>query len=102
MMTQRFLDRRGPRRGTRGGVPWRDPQRGGRAGVPFLVLAVCMAVVFGTLDARVAGQETRTGASTTVTPRMPDGHPDLNGMWYRRVPSVPPVQRGAGSRRSLS
>lgn len=35
------------------------------------------------------------GAPRTVsaTPRLSDGHPDLNGLWYRRVPPVPPVER---------
>ena len=32
-------------------------------------------------------------AQQPATPRTPDGHPDLGGMWYRRIPPVPPVQR---------
>ena len=59
----------------------------------FVVLAAGVAVALSVVPTRVAGQEGKAGASAKATPRMPDGHPDLNGMWYRRVPPVPTVER---------
>ena len=37
----------------------------------------------------------RTGASAegTATPRLSNGHPDLNGYWYRRLPPLTPIRR---------
>jgi hypothetical protein len=55
----------------------------------LLVLAV--AAVLGALTTGVAGQ------AAQATPRIADGHPDLNGLWYRRVPPLPTVQRVGGS-----
>ncbi len=46
----------------------------------------CALLVIGA--AAVSGQD---------TPRMANGHPDLNGLWYRRVPPVPPVQKVGAS-----
>ena len=59
----------------------------------FIVLAAGVAVALSVVPTRVAGQEGKAGTSAKATPRMPDGHPDLNGMWYRRVPPVPTVER---------
>jgi len=70
---------------------------GSRVGVPFVVLAVGIAAVLGNGTTSVAGQEAKPGMSVKATPRTPDGHPDLNGMWYRRVPPVPTVQRVGNS-----
>jgi hypothetical protein len=66
-----------------------------------IVLVAGMAAMLGTLTAGAAAQEAqraRPGTSATVaTPRLADGHPDLNGLWYRRVPPVPTVQRVGAS-----
>lgn len=59
----------------------------------FVVLAIGIAALLCTVPTRVAGQEAKAGTSANATPHVPDGHPDLNGMWYRRLPPVPPVQR---------
>lgn len=55
------------------------------------VLVIAIAVVVGALTTGVAGQ------AAPATPRLADGHPDLNGLWYRRVPPTPVVQRVGGS-----
>jgi hypothetical protein len=39
----------------------------------------------------------RTDAPETATPRMADGHPDLNGYWYRRLPPLTPVRKEGAS-----
>lgn len=62
----------------------------------LVLLAAIVAVAVYTVGPRVAGREAQratTGASATATPRMPDGHPDLNGYWYRRLPPITPVRR---------
>jgi len=54
-------------------------------------LAAIAALVFYTGTARVATQDAQRATATAsapaaaATPRMPDGHPDLNGYWYRRA-----------------
>ena len=58
------------------------------------VLVTAVAAMLGTLTIGVAGQAAQ---ATPPTPRLADGHPDLNGLWYRRVPPVPPVQQTGGS-----
>ncbi len=58
-----------------------------------VVFAVGIAAVLCTVPTGVAGQEAKAGMPVKATPHMPDGHPDLNGMWYRRLPPVPPVER---------
>ena len=51
----------------------------------FVVLVAVVAAVLFTASTRVAGQASAGGTSVSDTPRMPDGHPDLNGFWYRKV-----------------
>ena len=49
--------------------------------------AIIAAIAVYTSRTPVIGQEARqaaTGSASTATPRLPDGHPDLNGYWYRR------------------
>ena len=61
------------------------------------LLAVIAAVALYTAEAWVAGQEAQrstTGAPATATPRRPDGHPDLNGYWYRRSAPMTPQRVG--------
>ena len=66
----------------------------------FVLLAAIAAVVLYTGGARAAGQDAQrgpTGAPGTATPRMSDGHPDLNGYWYRRRAPIPPARRVGAS-----
>jgi hypothetical protein len=62
-----------------------------------LIHAAIAAVALYSTETRVTGQEAQraTGASAAAaaTPRMPDGHPDLNGYWYRRRSPTPAPQR---------
>jgi hypothetical protein len=54
----------------------------------FAPVAAIAAIVLYLSKTPVAGQEAQrapAGSATTATPRLPDGHPDLNGYWYRRV-----------------
>jgi len=58
-------------------------------GLVFPVAIV--AVVLFTGETRVGGQDAQRatpGAPATGTPRMLDGHPDLNGYWYRRMAPI--------------
>ena len=52
-----------------------------------VLAAIIAAIALYTSRTSVTGQEAQraaTGSPSTATPRMPDGHPDLNGYWYRR------------------
>ncbi|MBF8301381.1 MAG: hypothetical protein HW394_1751 [Acidobacteria bacterium] len=65
-----------------------------------VLLAAIAAVALYSGGTRVAGQEAqraKTEASATVTPRMSDGRPDLNGYWYRRRAPIPTVRRSGAS-----
>jgi hypothetical protein len=50
----------------------------------FLILLVTVAVGMWFTAETGLGQTQPPAAATAATPRMPDGHPDLNGYWYRR------------------
>jgi hypothetical protein len=53
----------------------------------LILVAAITAVGWYTAETLVNGQEAQratTGAPATATPRLADGHPDLNGYWYRR------------------
>jgi hypothetical protein len=61
----------------------------------FVVLvAAVAAMAFYGAKTSLTAQETQRPA--TATPRMPDGHPDLNGYWYRRQAPIT-LQRAGGS-----
>lgn len=65
----------------------------------LVLLAAIAAVALSTTETWVSGQQTQratTGApaTATATPRMPDGHPDLNGYWYRRQAPMTPQRIG--------
>ncbi len=52
-----------------------------------VLVAIIAAIALYTSRTSVIGQEAQqagTGSPQASTPRMPDGHPDLNGYWYRR------------------
>jgi hypothetical protein len=52
-----------------------------------VLVAIIAAIALYTSRTLVTGQaaqRTATASLSTATPRMPDGHPDLNGYWYRR------------------
>jgi hypothetical protein len=60
----------------------------------FLVLSIGALACLATLSADAApqGNAATTAAAAKPTPRMADGHPDLTGMWYRRL-AGPVTQR---------
>jgi hypothetical protein len=51
-----------------------------------VLAAIIAAIALYASRTSVTGQEAQraAGSPSTATPRMPDGHPDLNGYWYRR------------------
>ena len=57
----------------------------------FLGVILLAAIAAAGLYAYTA----RTGASAedAATPRLSNGHPDLNGYWYRRLPPLTPVRK---------
>ena len=67
--------------------------------VRFVPLAVFAGVAFCVSDTNVAGQaqQAKSDAAAVSTPRLPDGHPDLSGYWYRRRPPIPTVRRSGAS-----
>ena len=54
-------------------------------------ITIGLAAALGALTTDVAAQTAQT------TPRLADGHPDLNGLWYRRVPPVTAVEHVGNS-----
>jgi hypothetical protein len=65
----------------------------------FVVVLVAIVAALASYTSRtsVTGQEAQraaTGSSSTATPRLPDGHPDLNGYWYRRQAPMTPKREG--------
>ena len=67
--------------------------------VRFVPLALFAGVALYVSDANVAGQaqQAKSDAAAVSTPRLPDGHPDLSGYWYRRRPPIPTVRRSGAS-----
>ena len=66
----------------------------------LILLAAIAAVVLYAGGTRVAAQQAQrakasapAAATAVATPRMPDGHPDLNGYWYRRSAPTPTAVR---------
>ena len=60
----------------------------------FLVVVLLAAIVGASAYAMYS---VRTDASATAMPRLADGHPDLNGYWYRRLPPLVPVRKEGAS-----
>jgi len=63
-------------------------------------LILFAAIAIYCVEVRVIGQDTqraKDNQSSTTTPRLSDGHPDLNGYWYRRRAPIPVVRRVGGS-----
>jgi len=55
--------------------------------IALVLLGAIAGVTLYITATQVSGQgaqQATTGPSAAATPRMPDGHPDLNGYWYRR------------------
>jgi hypothetical protein len=48
---------------------------------------VCVSLVLAGAQARTQGQQPAASAASAAaaTPRLSDGHPDLNGQWYHRI-----------------
>ena len=67
--------------------------------VSFVPLAAAAGLALCIAETNVAGQaaQAKTDGPVVATPRMPDGHPDLSGFWYRRRPPIPTVRRSGGS-----
>ena len=66
----------------------------------WVLLAAIVAVVVYAGGASLAGQQaqrTAANAPAAATPRLSDGHPDLNGYWYRRRAPTPPARRVGAS-----
>jgi hypothetical protein len=60
----------------------------------FLGLVLLAAIAGASVYAMYS---VRTDASGTAMPRMADGHPDLNGYWYRRLPPLVAVRKEGAS-----
>jgi hypothetical protein len=61
------------------------------------VLVAIVALALYTAGTSVAGQGAQPATSdpsAATTPRMPDGHPDLNGYWYRRSAPITTKREG--------
>ena len=56
-------------------------------------IAVLLGIALAISAVLVRAQQPPSNQAPTSTPRLADGHPDLNGLWYRRIPPVPPVER---------
>src|SRR5687767_1461769 len=54
-----------------------------------------VVLLAGLAAAALFAYTTRTGVSagTAASPRLSDGHPDLSGYWYRRLPPLVPVRK---------
>jgi hypothetical protein len=63
----------------------------------LVLLGALAAVALYIAETWVTAQEAQratTGAPATATPRMSNGHPDLNGYWYRRQAPMTPQRVG--------
>jgi hypothetical protein len=58
----------------------------------LIVLALCVIAGIAILAANAFSQTTSATAAAKPTPRTADGHPELSGMWYRRI-AGPVTQR---------
>jgi hypothetical protein len=68
-----------------------------RSFVVLVLLAAIAAVALDTTGTWVTAQDARratTGVPATATPRLSNGHPDLNGYWYRRQAPMTPQRVG--------
>jgi hypothetical protein len=60
----------------------------------FLLLFLVAVAAFYTAGTGLGQEAQRPPAADAATPRMPDGHPDLNGYWYRREAPITLKQDG--------
>jgi hypothetical protein len=59
------------------------------------IVYVSFALVGGQAGAQGKAESARAAAAPAATPKLADGHPDLNGQWHHRIgPPVPQIKPG--------
>ena len=65
------------------------------AGITAGIACLALALVGAQAGAQGKQDSTRAATAPAATPRLADGHPDLNGQWYHRIgPPVPQLKPG--------
>jgi len=52
---------------------------------------LCLSPAFANAQKTASGNLKKNPAAAKPTPRMPDGHPDLNGQWHHRIGEPAPL-----------
>src|SRR5882672_1126968 len=59
------------------------------------IVCLSLALVRAQAGAQGKQESARAATASVATPKLPDGHPDLNGQWYHRIgPPVPQLKPG--------